>query len=306
MVYQIVLTGPHPGHYSREMRSRSALLAVLGGAALALASCGGSDGDGAATTTEPSGAAVTAEVALGTKVHYAGFALTLDKAVLRNTTLLVTGRAENLGPTSADPPLNATIDLAGTIVEADPGRSMLPMVTTAATAEVAYGFTVPRDTDLSTAVLFIGAADFARVQVPLGTVGTLVTNAPVAVGLTGELAVGNSVFTFQGSELRYDDVADYAQAEAGVAYLRVTFSLGNLNVNDAYDLSPEDLRLKTPSGELVAPDASPTGLVPAAGSLPDLSASWTIRGGGAGTYAFVGMRNVGNNKRIQGEQTFTF
>lgn len=304
MVYQIVLIGRHPGHYPREMRSRSSLTALVAVAALVLTSCGGADGDDASTTSEPSAAAVTAEVVLGTTVHYAGFALTLDKAVLRNTTLVVTGRAENLGPTSADPPLNATIDLAGTIVEADPGRSMLPMVTSAATAEVAYGFAVPSDTDLSTAVLFIGAADFARVQVPLGTAGTLVTNAPVAVGLTGELEVGNSIFHFEGGELRYDEVTNYAQAEAGVGYLRLSFSLDNLNTKDAYPFGTADVRLMTPAGETLAPETVVTGIVPPGGTTTGLAASWNVKIE-PGSYTFVGLRGAGTQFETRAEVVFT-
>ncbi|MGQ0432509.1 MAG: hypothetical protein ACT452_08905 [Microthrixaceae bacterium] len=286
------------------MRSRGSLTAFVAAAALVLASCGGAGGGGASPTTEPSDAEPTAEVVLGTTVHYAGFALTLDKAVLRNTTLLVTGRAENLGPTSADPPLNVTIDLAGTIIETDPGRSILPMVTSAATADVAYGFAVPRDTDLSTAVLFIGAAAFARVQVPLGSVGTLVTNAPAAVGLTGELEVGNSIFHFEGGELRYDEVTNYAQAEAGVGYLRLTFSLDNLNTKDAYPFGSADVMLKTPSGELLPPRTVVTGVVPPAGSTGGLAASWNVKIE-PGDYAFVGLRGAGTQFETRAEKTFT-
>jgi hypothetical protein len=289
-------------------RPISALLAL----GLALTACGGGSGASPTTTAPAEGTTTTVvaaepagtvdqTVAIGADVHYAGFLLHLDEVVVAEGEAVVTGTADNLGSTASLPPSNVTLELSGETVMLSELSSELPEVPGDSTGEVAYAFRLPDDADLDDAVLLIGGADYARAEVPFGGAGEVVANEPVAVPVDGQAVAGESTFTFDGGELRFDVPDEHEPAEAGKAYLTLSFAVTNASsFAGGYAFAGEDLRLETPSGITLAPDEFPIELLDPNATLPDLFARWTIDVDEPGTYTFIGLRNVGLPGQAEG------
>lgn len=280
-----------------------------------LAACGGGPADDAAQPAAPS-TAIGAEPAsadaeepatirLDAQVHYAGFLLALDEATLADGVVTVTGTAENLGATSSVPPSNVTLALEAREVDVEPLLSTLPEVPGRSTGEVAYAFRVEPASGLDGGVLQIGGPDHARAIVPFGERGTLVDNQPLEVRVSGELVAGESTFTIEGGELRFDVPEEHESAEAGKVFLTVAFAVTNTSdFAGGYAFAGQDLRLETPSGTTLAPDDAPIELLQPRSTLGDLAVRWVIDADEPGTYTLVGLRNVGLDTEAEGRLTF--
>jgi hypothetical protein len=289
------------------MRTRITTLLAL---SIALAACGGGGDDASPTTAAPAEATTTTtapaetpdDVPIGEDVHYAGFLLHLDELSVDDDGLaLITGTAENLGGTASLPPSNLTLDLDGESVLLSELSSQMPEVPGDSTGEVAYAFLLPDGADLAAATLLVGGPDYARAEVPLGKAGELIANDPIAVPVAGEAVAGETTFTFDGGELRFDIPDEHEPAEAGKAYLTLSFAVtNNSSFAGGYAFAGEDLRLETPSGITLAPDEFPIELLDPNASLTDLFARWTIDADEPGTYTFVGLRNVGLADQAEG------
>jgi hypothetical protein len=295
------------------MRTRT--VPILIALSVALAACGGGDDSAGTTTTAPAEETTTSttaaattpdDVQIGADVHYAGFLLHLEELTVDEDRLaLVTGTADNLGSTASLPPSNVTLDLDGEAILLSDLSSELPEVPGESTGEVAYAFLLPDDAELGAATLLIGGPDYARAEVPLGKVGELVANDPVEVPVTGEAVAGESAFTFDAGELRFDIPDEHEPAETGKAYLTLSFAVtNNSSFAGGYAFAGEDLRLETPSGITLAPDEFPIELLDPNASLTDLFARWTIDADEPGTYTFVGLRNVGLPDQAEGRLEF--
>jgi hypothetical protein len=292
------------------MRTRT--IPILIAVSVALAACGGGDDSAGTTTTAPAEETTTTtttaaattpdDVQIGADVHYAGFLLHLDELTVDEDRLaLVTGTADNLGSTASLPPSNVSLDLDGEAILLSDLSSELPEVPGDSTGEVAYAFLLPDDAELGAATLLIGGPDYARAEVPLGKLGDLVANDPVEVPVTGDAVAGETTFTFDGGELRFDIPDEHEPAEAGKAYLTLSFAVTNSSsFAGGYAFVGEDLRLETPSGITLAPDEFPIELLDPNASLTDLFARWTIDADEPGTYTFVGLRNVGLPDQAEG------
>ncbi len=290
----------------RRAVASAAVLVVL------VAGCGSSSDDGAdserTTTTRAATDATVADLEreLGAAVHYAGFRLLVETLTVKDGVAVVSGRAENVGVDSAEPPQRVTVDLDGQEVPLDLSASALSTVPGESTGRFSYGFRVPPGTDLDDATLLVGSAGTARAEVPLGDRGVLVANDPIAVVVVGgEVVAGDSTFQVDGAEVRFDVPDDHVAAEAGQAFLTVAFTVTN---NDqfpgGYAFVRDDVRLETPSGITLAPDVSPIELLRPGASLPDLLARWTIDVDEPGTYVFVGLRDVGTDEQTEGRLEF--
>lgn len=301
MVYQI-----GPGRLSGARRRVASLtrmrLCAASVAALLLAPTAGcgDDGSRSAGTTDTQ---VLATVPLAVDVHYAGFKIHVEEAVYRPGRVMVSGTSENLGPVSTTPPLKASLDDGSAVIDMEIDLSTVPVVKAGGTAEVAYAFRVPSDYDLGAVVLRFGAEDFASPTVPLGSTGTLKTNAPLAGLVAGTATVSNSRFTFADGEIRYDEPTTFAPIAAGRAYLTLTFSLGNLNERDAYRAEPDDLKITTPTGERVDADDAPALVVPPAGTLDGLTARFNIPSQ-PGSYTLELRRRTGPTTFAYGDFSF--
>jgi len=296
--------------YVQPMRTRRRITPLIA-LSIALAACGGGDDSvSPATTVAPVEETTTTttptttpeDVAIGADVHYAGFLLHLEELTVDDDGLaLITGTADNLGATASRPPSNLTLDLGGEAILLSDLSSEMPEVPGESTGEVAYAFLLPDDADLGAATLLVGGPDYARAEVPLGATGELIANEPVAVPLTGKVAAGETTFTFDGGELRFDVPDEHEPAEAGKAYLTLSFAVTNSSsFAGGYAFAGEDLRLETPSGITLAPDEFPIELLDPNASLTDLFARWTIDADEPGTYTFVGLRNVGLPDQAEG------
>jgi hypothetical protein len=291
------------------MRTRpiTTLLAL----SIALAACGGGDDSASPattavpvedTTTTTAPIATPTDVEIGADVHYAGFLLHLDELTVDEDGLaLITGTADNLGATTSLPPSNLTLDLDGEAVLLSDLSSEMPEVPGDSTGEVTYAFLLPDGADLGAATLLVGGPDYARAEVPLGSTGELVANEPIVVPVTGEAVAGETTFTFDGGELRFDVPDEHEPAEAGKAYLTLHFAVtNNSTFAGGYAFAGEDLRLETPSGITLAPDEFPIELLDPSASLTDLFGRWTIDADEPGTYTFIGLRNVGLPGQAEG------
>lgn len=301
MVYQIA-GGRLPGsamHVASLARMRLHVAAVAALLVVPIAGCG-DDGTRSVETTDTQ---VLATVRLGTEVHYAGFTIQVAEAVHRPGRVTVSGTAANLGPVATTPPLKASLDDGAAVIDMDIDLSTVPVVKVADTAEVAYAFRVPRDYDLDAVVLRFGAEQFASPTVPLGSTGALKTNAPLTGLVTGSATVSNSVFTVVDGELRYDEPTTFAPIAAGRAYLTLTFSLGNLNERDSYRAEPEDLKITTPTGEILGADDAPALVVPPGGIIDGLTARFNIPTQ-PGAFTLELRRRTGPSSFAYGELSF--
>jgi hypothetical protein len=294
-------------------RPITALLAL----SFALAACGGGGGDDTVTeeptpTTAATGTPVAdadpleeSSIALGAEVHYAGFLLAFEEVAVADGVATVTGTAENLGATSSTPPSNVTLATEAGELVVDPMASELPEVPGQSVGEVAYAFRIDAGTDLEGAALQIGGPDRARAIVPFGSDGDLVANLPVQVAVAGAAVAGETTFTFDGGELRFDVPDEHEPAEAGKAYLTLAFAVTNdSSFAGGYAFAGEDLRLETPSGITLAPEEFPIELLQPNATVTDLFARWVIDADEPGTYTFVGLRNVGFDTEAEGRLTF--
>lgn len=243
--------------------------------------------------------------ALDADVHYAGFLLHLDRVQVSDGLVSVSGTAENLGATTSVPPSAVTLASGAAEVELDALSSGLDDVPGESTGTVTYGFRIDGDFDVEDAVLQIGGPGFARALVPLDGGGGLVDNRPVVVAVTGDVVADETTFTLHGAEVRFDVPEDHSAAEAGTAFLTVSFSLTNSSsFAGGYAFGGQDLRLETPAGMALAPEDFPIELLAPNATAPNLSARWVIDLEESGTYTFVGLRNVGFDSEAEGRLSF--
>jgi hypothetical protein len=299
------------------MRARLRVAGVLFAVLALLAACGGGGDDDATPSTpppddvedyeeEPSAEPSTQE--LGETVTYAGFALTLEEAeftppgdgLFEPGTVEITGTAENQGEATSSAPNDVFIEREGSAIEET--NSDIPEVPGGSTAEVTYSFLIDdAEFDLDGAELVFGSAEVAQARVPLDGQGEAVTNEPVDIAVSGTITAGSSVFNVKGATVRFDRPDQHTQAEAGKAFLTVTYDVTNNGTGGGgYPFVQEDVKLTTPGGLSERAVETPIELIANGTTMPGLISIWAIPSDEPGTYVFTGLRNPGTADEASG------
>ena len=238
-----------------------------------IAACGGS-GSGSATkttvsttqaTTSPQGASTTAAQAtrpIGKTVWFDGYKVTIDTASLDRTSgggqagvLTLAATFENLGNDPAAFNGQTAVSSHGQDFPTS-GTGTVPSVPGGGKGKGSITYEVDNTFTLDDAVVTFGKPDETRAKVPLGTSGSLVALAPLAVSGLSPVSPGQVKVDLKSGEARADKTSEHGQAASGhwYVYLKgaLTFSGGASGTN----FGPGDVAVKLPDGTSVVGEAA--------------------------------------------------
>ena len=170
-------------------------------------------------------------------------------------------------------------------------RDATPDVDAEAAADGWLSLRLDPSFDLDDAVLFIGRSDNVRAQVPLGSVGELVTLTPIVYSSPGEGADDVSTVSITSAILAWDSADPRGQSAPGEAFLEITWDLTTA-VGTA--LNDDVITLRLPSGTAVTPERATRQQVEAATTATGLSALFRIAEPASGDYVLVYTERFGN------------
>lgn len=244
------------------------------------------------TFLDPSPAVTPGEVAIDQTVWFGGFKLTLGNASLLTEDARIfvdiDTLFENQGTSSAT--LNATLNLSSGLdnYQPDLARQDLPEVPGLTTGSGTLSFDVDGEFSFDDAILTIGNAENNQALIPLGTGGTFVDLAPVAVAVKGAATGGELRVRVRGGGLRADIPDRHDQVEAGKRALSLDIDITYRGDRaGGYAFSGNNLALTLPDGTTVAVDDGPIELLRAGTTLPDQQVRFIVRDPAAGTYELV-------------------
>jgi hypothetical protein len=292
--------------------------------AVALAPACGNGGDGPDFPTAASGGRTTDRsvpgpieretLELDASVHFAGFEITPEQAVLEPAeagmlgsfpTVAVTASAENLVETSAQIPSFVYLDVDGRVSRARP-TAEFGDIAAGSTAEVEFVFEVDEDFESSDAVLRFGGDGTAAATVPFDEAADPVTLDPVDLDLAGALEVGDLSFAVESGQARFDRLDLHQQAEDGKAYIVIEFGVtfnGEVG-GPSYPFGDDETRLNTPDGATLAPIEFPNALLRPGSTTSELMLIFEIQADGPGDYELVGVHLPGFDDEASAELVF--
>ena len=141
------------------------------------------------------------------------------------------------------------------------------------------------------AILWIGRSDRNRVEIPLGSVGALVTRVPTVVANAGTAADATTTIELTEVTTGWDLADPRAQSAPGEAFMVVRYSLQSA-VSTA--VSDDVVVLRLPSGNEVTPIKASIEQVDGGVRVDDLVASFPVADPVAGDYVFVYTERFGN------------
>lgn len=202
-----------------------------------------------------------AEVEMGRSLWYAGFKITLQRAVLHTVgdvrRLDVAASLENQG--DQDVVLERTIFVESHSRSHELAYSSdLPTVPGRSTGKGTLSFEVGNDFSLGDAVVTFGASDRNQAVVPLGSAGTVASLEPVPVVFAAtRLSAGRLTLDVRRAEARADDplAGGYRQAPRGHRFLVVDFASIATTVPYGQNVFNGTIVVTLPDGTTVAADS---------------------------------------------------
>lgn len=150
-------------------------------------------------------------------------------------------------------------------------RDMSPEVPAGGSADGAFSLRLDPTFTFDDAVLYVGRSDRQRAQVPLGSVGELITLAPETFTELAGAADDVSSITIDSVTVAWDNTDPRGQADLGTAFLHIVYTLDS-SVETA--VSKDTIALVDRDGNTVVPVSAT--ILAVEGTPAQLSASFVV------------------------------
>jgi hypothetical protein len=227
---------------------------------------------------------------------YAGFEVHVDQARLSPSGTAAGGQKAQIdltltndGEQSVSLSTEWALEASGLSVGYSAGD--FPVVPGGASADASVTFDVDDEYDLREATLVVGTAATTQVRIPLGDGDDAVLLEPATSDTAVEVKAGDLTASIETLTVRADDTATHRQADAGKAWLTISWSATDQSAG-GYALSEATLRLVNGADQRLAPATYPSVFLGPGSTMPDLATVFPIDIDDAGPFELIVQRNV--------------